>query len=107
MDIDAITTRGPDLSDTQKHKYQAANKCFYCAKVGHRAKDCRKKQADQYQNTGRATVTNTEDNKPPYEPFEMSADNIANFLKNDKVDPDLKLKIVKQVLPMGFPMGPN
>ena len=108
IDINVVTMRGPDLSDTQKSKYQAVNKCFYCAKVGHRTKDCRKKQADQYQNTGRATVTNM-GNKPPDIPFEMMADNIANFLKDnaDVIDPDLKMAIVKKILPTGFLMGPN
>jgi len=109
MDVDAINMQGPDLSDAQKNKYMAANKCFYCTKAGHRTKDCRKKQADQNQNTGRATVTDTGATKPPKINFDMTTDNVANFLKDnvDTIDPNLKLSIVEKILPTGFPMGPN
>jgi len=39
----------------------------------------------------------------------MSPDDIANFLKDnvDTIDPDTKLSIIKKILPMGFPTGPN
>jgi len=64
----------------------AANKCFYCAKIGHCAKDCCKKQADQNQDDGRAAATNTGVAKSPnITTFDMSPDDIANFLK-DNVD---------------------
>jgi len=57
MDIDAtiatnITGRGPELSEAKKVELQANNSCFYCFKRGHRAKDCRKKQADHAQSSG-------------------------------------------------------
>ena len=110
MDINAIAIRGPDLSDTQKSKYMAANKCFYCAKIGHHTKDCRKKQVDQNQDNGRATVTNTGVAKSPnITTFNMSPDNIANFLKDNvnTIDPNTKLSIIEKILPMGFPLGPN
>jgi len=110
MDINAITIQGPDLSDTQKSKYMAANKCFYCAKIGHCAKDCCKKQADQNQDNGRATAANTGVAKSPNITMcDMSPDDIANFLKDNinTINPDTKLSIVKKILPMGFLMGPN
>ena len=110
MDIDAIAIQGPDLSDTQKSEYMAANKCFYCAKIGHCTKDCHKKQADQNQDNGRAATTNIGVAKPlDITTFDMSPDSIANFLKDnaDTIDPDTKLSIVEKILPMGFPMGPN
>ena len=87
-----------------------ANKCFYCAKIGHCAKDCHKKQADQSQGNRRATVTDTGTTKAPnITTFNMTPDNIANFLKDNvnTIDPDTKLSIVEKILPMGFPMGPN
>jgi len=88
----------------------ANNKCFYCAKIGHRAKDCHKKQADQNQDNGRATATNIGVAKlPDITTFDMSPDNIANFLKGntDVINPDTKLSIVEKILPMGFLTGPN
>ena len=110
MDVNAITIWGPDLSDTQKSEYIATNKCFYCTKIGHRTKDCRKKQADQNQGNRRATVTNTGTAKAPnITTFDMTPDDIANFLKDNinTINPDTKLSIVKKILPTGFLMGPN
>ena len=110
MDVNAIAIQGPDLSNTQKSKYMATNKCFYCAKMGHHAKDCHKKQVDQNQGNGRATVTNTGTTKAPnITTFNMTPDDIANFLKDnvDTINPDTKLSIVEKILLMGFPMGPN
>jgi len=59
MDVDTtiatnITGRGPELSEAKKAELQANNSCFYCFKRGHRAKDCRKKQADCAQSSGSA-----------------------------------------------------
>ena len=108
MDVDAIAIQGPDLSDAQKSEYMAANKCFYCAKIGHHAKDCQKKQADQSQ--GRAAATETGTIKAPnMTTFDMTPDDIANFLKDnvDTINPDTKLSIVEKILPTGFPTGPN
>jgi len=108
MDVDTITIQGPDLSDAQKSEYMAANKCFYCAKIGYRAKDCCKKQVDQ--DNGRAATTNTGVAKSPnITIFNMSPDNIANFLKDNvnTINPNTKLSIVEKILPMGFLTGPN
>jgi len=110
MDLNTVAIQGPDLSDTQKSKYMANNKCFYCTKIGHRAKDCHKKQADQNQDNGRTTATNIGVAKPPdITMFDMSPDSIANFLKDNAntMDPNTKLSIIEKILPMGFPMGPN
>jgi len=56
MDVDTtiatnITGRGPELSEAKKAELQANNSCFYCFKRGHRARDCRKKQADHAQSS--------------------------------------------------------
>ena len=110
MDIDAIAIQGPDLSDTQKSEYMAANKCFYCTKIGHHTKDCRKKQADQNQDNGRPTATNTGVAKSPnITTFDMSPDDITNFLKDNvnTINPDTKLFIIEKILPIGFLTGPN
>jgi len=110
MDVDAIAIQGPDLSNTQKSEYMATNKCFYCAKIGHRAKDCRKKQADQNQSNGWAAVTHTETTKAPNTTtFDMTPDDIANFLKDNinTINPNTKLSIVEKILLTGFPTGPN
>jgi len=52
-----ITGRGPELSEAKKAELQANNSCFYCFKRGHRARDCRKKQADCAQ--GSRSTANT------------------------------------------------
>jgi len=81
-----------------------------CAKIGYRAKDCRKKQADQTQDNGRATATNTGVAKSPnITTFDMSPDDIANFLKDNvnTINPNTKLSIIEKILPTGFLMGPN
>jgi len=84
--------------------------CFYCFKVGHQAKDCRKKLADYTKGSGRPT------NKPMQAqgqnhviPFDMTPSNIAQFLKDnvDTIDNETKVSIIEKILPMGFPMGPN
>jgi len=64
MDVDAtittnITSRGPELSEARKAELQANNSCFYCFKRGHRARDCRKKQADRAQSS-RSTASTRE-----------------------------------------------
>ena len=87
-----------------------ANKCFYCTKIGHCAKDCCKKQVDQNQSNGRAAVTDTGTTKAPnITTFDMTPDNIANFLKDNvnTIDLDTKLSIIEKILLMGFLMGPN
>jgi len=88
----------------------AANKSFYCTKIGHCTKDCCKKQADQNQDNGRAATTNTGVAKSPnITTFDMSPDDIANFLKDNinTINPNTKLSIVEKILPMGFLTGPN
>ena len=47
-------------------RYEAKIKCFYCNKIGHRAKDCRKKKRDQERKekeNGNGMVANHEDKK--------------------------------------------
>jgi len=53
MDIDAM--RRPELSNKQRAKLMTSQSCFYCFKVGHQAKDCRKKLADHAKGSGRPT----------------------------------------------------
>jgi len=74
----------------------ANNKCFYCAEIGYRAKDCCKKQVDQNQGNKRAAATNTGVARSPnITTFDMSPDSIANFLKDnaDTMDPNTKLSV--------------
>ena len=106
MDIDAI--RGPELSDKQKAELMATRSCFYCFKVGHQAKECRKKQADRAKGSGRPASNSPRIDKGQSAP-DMTPDDIAQFLKDnvDTIDDETKLSIVEKILPTGFPTGSN
>ena len=107
MDIDAM--RGPELSDKQKAELMATRACFYCFKVGHQARDCRKKQADHAKSSGGTTnkpaYNNSQDKSIP----DMTPSDIAQFLKDnvDTIDNETKLSIVEKILPTGFLTGSN
>jgi len=81
MDIDAM--HGPELSDKQKAELMASRSCFYCFKVGHQAKDCRKKLADRTKSSRRTadnpTYANAQDKSTP----DMTPSDIAQFLKDN------------------------
>jgi len=107
MDIDTMCR--PELSDKQKAELMATRACFYCFKIGHQAKDCRKKLADHARSSGRTadnpTCANAQDKSTP----DMTPSDIAQFLKDNvnTIDDKTKLSIVEKILPMGFPTGPN
>jgi len=108
MDIDAM--RRPELSNKQRAECITSQSYFYCFKVGHQAKDCRKKLADHAKGGRRPA------NKPIQAQgqnhvilFDMTPSDIAQFLKDnvDTIDDETKVSIVEKILPTGFPMGPN
>ena len=106
MDIDAIC--GPELSDKQKAELIATRSCFYCFKVGHQAKECRKKQADHAKGSRGPASNLPHINKGQSTP-DMTPDDITQFLKDnvDTIDDETKLSIIEKILPTGFPMGSN
>jgi len=109
MDIDAM--HRPELSDKQKAELMASRSCFYCFKVGHQAKDCRKKLADCTRSSGRPADKTVQVHRqnPNQSAPDMTPSNIAQFLKDDvdTIDDETKLSIVEKILPTGFLMGPN
>jgi len=108
MDIDAM--RGPELSDKQRAKLVANQACFYCFKIGHQAKECRKKLADCTKSSGRpAGKPMQAQEKSSANSLDMTPSDIAQFLKDnvDTINDETKVSIVEKILPMGFLTGPN
>ena len=108
MDIDAM--RGPEISDKQKAELMANRACFYCFKVGHQAKECRKKLADRARSSGRPAGKPMQNQGHKQEvPLDMTPSDIAQFLKDnvDTIDDETKVSIVEKILPTGFLTGPN
>jgi len=108
MDIDAM--HGPELSDKQKDKLVANRACFYCFKVGHQAKECRKKLADRAKSSGRPTGKPMQaQGQSPAIPLDMTPSDITQFLKDnmDTIDNETKVSIIEKILPTGFLTGPN
>jgi hypothetical protein len=109
MNVDATTFK--QLSEEEKKKLMANNACFYCQKVGHRAKDCRKKSYDRRQaggsggNQRRTEVKTTDLIDFSTIPKEQVTDHLANFLQSDtfmEMEDDQKLDIVAKIAPKGF-----
>jgi len=107
IDIDAMCR--PELSDKQKAELMATRACFYCFKIGHQAKDCRKKQVDCARSSGRTADNQVHANVQNKPIPDMTPSNIAQFLKDNvnTIDDETKLSIVEKILPTGFLMGPN
>jgi len=107
MDIDAI--RGPELSDKQKAELMANRACFYCFKIGHQAKECRKKLADRAKSSGRPAGKPIQAQGHNVVPLDMTPSDIAQFLKDnvDTINDKTKVSIVEKILPTGFLTGPN
>ena len=105
MDIDAM--RGPEISDKQKAELMANRACFYCFKIGHQAKECRKKLADRAKSSGRPAGKPIQAQSTGS--LDMTPSDIAQFLKDnvDTIDNETKVSIVEKILPMGFLTGPN
>jgi len=107
MDIDAM--HGPELSDKQKAELMANRACFYCFKIGHQAKECRKKLADRAKSSGRPAGKTMQAQGQNTVPLDMTPSDITQFLKDnvDTINNETKVSIVEKILPTGFLMGPN
>jgi len=108
MDIDAM--RGPEILDKQKAKLMASQACFYCFKVGHQAKECRKKLADRAKSSGKPTGKPMQaQGQSPAILLDMTPSDIAQFLKDnvDTINDETKVSIIEKILPTGFLTGPN
>jgi len=107
MDVDATTTTdinaiGQQHSEAKKADLMRSNSCFYCEKPGHRASNCRKKQADRGNFSGRsnnyreptkahaATMPNLQD-----------PEELANFLKEnmDYLSTETRLGFIEKLMP--------
>jgi len=114
MDVDATVTTdinaavGQQHSEAKRAELMRSNSCFYCKKQGHRAKDCRKKQADrsgQFNNTrepARAHVA-------PIMPDIQDLNTFADYLKDnmDSFSKDARLGFVEKLMPKDFPGALN
>ena len=104
MDIDTtiatnITGRGPELSKAKKAELQANNSCFYCFKRGHRAKDCRKKQADRAQSSG--STANSQTRTREITINDITPELIGEMVKGDAfkaMDEEFKLSFLESFL---------
>jgi len=108
MDIDVTETTEIDNTCTSQ---QRSNKCFYCKKSGHFARDCHKKKSDHVQ----AENSRRNQCKPEVKTADLlgladmdsdqRVDMITNFLKSEaflgKEDDD-KFKIIEAIAPQGF-----
>jgi len=110
-DINATAGRGQQHSEAKKAELMRSNSCFYCEAKGHRAKDCRKKQADcsnfsSYSNRPRepARVYAT-----PTMPDVQDLDSLARFLKDnmDSFNEDTKLDFIEKLMLKDFTKARN
>jgi len=103
-DINATTGRGQQHSEAKKAELIRSNSCFYCKIKGHRAKDCRKKQADCNNFSSRPKEP-TRIHTAPIMPDIQNLDSLANYLKDnmDSFDEETKLDFIGKVMPKDFP----
>jgi len=103
-DINTITGRGQQHSEAKKADLMRSNLCFYCKKQGHRAKDCRKKQADR----GNFSSQSNNSREParahiaaPTMPNIQDPDEMVNFLNEnmDSFSADTRLGIIEKLMP--------
>jgi hypothetical protein len=104
MDIDATSTNS--LSDEQRAEYMKANKCFYCSKIGHRAKDCHKKKRDKSDKEQRANAPQLRE-ATSSTTFDLKAFGEALKEHGPNLDEDAKLNLVEMLLPEGFAQALN
>jgi len=113
MDVDATITTdinatagGQQHSKAKKAELMRSNLCFYCEKQGHRAKDCRKKQADHSNFNGWSNNPRepTRAHIAPTMPDIQNLDNFADYLKDnmDSFDEDTKLDFIQKLMPKDF-----
>jgi len=109
MDVDATVTSnvnaiGQQHSEAKKVELMRSNSCFYCEKPGHRASNCRKKQADRRNFSGRPN-NYREPTKAhaatPVMPNLQDPDEMVNFLKEnmDYLSTDVKLGFIEKLMP--------
>ena len=111
MDVDATvinaTAGGGQHSEAKKAELMRNNSCFYCEKPGHRASNCRKKQADRGQSSGhfKSAQTGVICETPDFQ----NPDSISKFLKDnmDSLDEDTKLSIIERLVPKDFTEAQN
>ena len=111
MDVDSIevnTTNAPRRygqthSEEKKQELMKNNQCFYCEIRGHRARDCRKKQAARAnQNQGGTSAkTNTVTQMTPTELTKFLQENMGNL------DEDAKISVIESLMPSSFVQGSN
>ena len=111
MDVDSIkvnTTNTPRRygqthSKEKKQELMKNNQCFYCEIHGHRARDCRKKQAAHAnQNQGGTSIkTNTVTQITPTELTKFLQKNMGNL------DEDAKISVIESLMPSSFVQGSN
>ena len=111
MDVDATVTLdinatagGRQHSEAKKAELMRNNSCFYCEKPGHRASNCRKKQADRGNFSGRSN-NYREPAKAhvatPTMPNLQDPDELVDFLKEnmDYLSTDVKLEFIEKLMP--------
>jgi len=118
MDVDAVvisdinaTSSGQQHSEAKKAELMRNNSCFYCEKPGHRASNCRKKQADRGQPSGqssdrfRSARTGIIRETPDFQ----NPDSVSGFLKDnmDLLDESTKLSIIETLMPKDFTKARN
>ena len=103
-DINATAGRGQQHSEAKKAELMRSNLCFYCEIKGNQDKDCRKKQSDHRNFSGRPkepTRACTTLTAPDFQDL----DSVAGFLKEnmDSFDEDTKLDFIGKLMPKDFP----
>jgi len=96
-----ITSRGPELSEAKKAELQANNSCFYCFKRGHRAKDCRKKQADRAQSSRSTANTSNQTRTREVTMNDITPELVGEMIRSDAfkaMDEDFKLSFMEDIL---------
>ena len=111
MDVDSIevnTTNTPRRygqthSEEKKQELMKNNQCFYCEIRGHRARDCRKKQAARANQSqgGTSVKTNTVTQMTPTELTKFLQENMGNL------DEDAKISVIESLMPSSFVQGSN
>jgi len=115
MDVDATTTTninaiGQQHSEAKKADLMRSNLCFYCEKQGHWAKDCRKKQADRGNFSGRPNNRDAAKvHAAPIMSDIQDLDKLADYLKDnmDSFDEDTRLGFIEKLMPKDFPKALN
>ena len=107
-DINATSGRGQQHSEAKKAELMRSNLCFYCKIKGNQDKDCRKKQSDHRNFSGRPkepTRACTTLTAPDFQDL----DSVAGFLKEnmDSFDEDTKLDFIGKLMPKDFPEARN